>query len=365
MPAPINSAWTSATGRFALGVLFATLAAYGCDIPTDIPIIESRWIVPAEETRFGVDELLPGEVSISPDSTTFIVDFDSVAFASSLADLCTLCAAAHGFTVPKPPFSGTVESSVDFPSEVYQVTVVSGQVVLEVENLLGFDPIRPSADSIGTITLRVTDTADGDVLAELVLSGATTAFPSGTTLSRNLALAASEVNGGLLASVILDSPLGDPVTVDTTAMLDIVATPSNVRVSDVSIDVSGEAVTFDPVDLDVDVGDDLIQDITGGAFILNVTNPFGVAADFDLTIDGPTMPAPIVRNDSISTDPESTVIMTFTAEELQSFLGEPGVVLTGGATVSATAGIVSVSPGEELILDADFDVTFRIDGESN
>ncbi len=352
-------------GSPASALLLAVFAS-ACDIPTDLPIIDSRWIVPAEETRFGVAELLPdNDVTVSPDSTTFIVDFDPVAFSTTLGGLCAACAAADGLTVPKPPFTGTVESAVDFPPEVFGVTVVSGQVALEVTNNFGFDPLRPASGSNGTMTLRVTDNADGDLLAELVVDGVATPFPDGMTIIRNLALAPTVVNDGLLATVIIDSPLGDPVTVDANALLAVNATASDVRVSAVSADVSGKMVPFDPVDLGLEDVDAEVQEIVReGAFVLHVTNPFGIGADFDLTIDGPTIAA-LQRSATIPPDAESTVTLLFTGAEIQSFLGEPGVLLTGGATVSAAAGIVSLAPGEELVLDAELDLVLRINGGGN
>ena len=64
-----------------------------------------------------------------------------------------------------------------------------------------------------------------------------------------------------------------------------------------------------------------------------MTNPFGVGASFDLTIDGATF-APINRSDVIG--PEVFVRgprLDFTGQELRSFLRAPDALLTGNATV--------------------------------
>ena len=222
----VTSTRATLVGAGLLVVLWA------CDIPTDLPLVESRWVVPAEETRFGVDELLPDEVTVAPDSTTFLVDFAPSSFGTTLGGLCPDCVTANGLTVPKPEFADSIQSNVDLPSRVTRVEVVSGEAILEVENLFGFDPIQPGAGSTGSITLRVTDSVDGDLLAELVIDGADTAFPSGSTLVRNLVLAQTQVDGALIARVALDSPAGDPVTVDANAQLNVVATPSNIRIAD-------------------------------------------------------------------------------------------------------------------------------------
>lgn len=334
----------------------------GCDFPTDLPRVRSRWVVPAEETRFGVDELLPGDVSVSPDSTTFIVQFEPVGFSQTLSELCGVaCAAAHGLTVPKPPFTGNAASQVDFPPEVFSVTVVDGSALVAVTNGLNFDPIRPSASAVGSVTMRISDDADGDVLSELVVSGADTPFPPGSTMTRTLALSPTAVNGSLVATVVLASPLGDPVTIDSAAVVSVLVTPGTIRVSSVAIDVSGESVALDPVDLDVgDIDEDLESRVLEGAFLLDVTNPFGVSADFDLSISWPT--GTIDRAASITSAPTSQVRIDFTGAELQSFLGEPGVVLTGGAVVDASAGIVTVNPGQELVLKASMDLVIEVGG---
>jgi len=345
-----------------LAGLIALAAVAGCDIPTEPPAIDTRWVVPAEETRFGVAELLPGDVTLTPDSSAFVVNFLPVAFSTSLGSLCAACVAANGLTVPKPAFLGDFDSAIDFPPEVSSVTIVSGQVALAVWNRLNFDPIRPAAGVFGTITVRITDSADGDVLGTVVIDGTTTAMAPDTTLNRNLALQAGTVNGSLVATVEVNSPLGDPVTINTNLQVNVTATPTNVLVGAVAVDVGGRSVDLDPVSLDVeDVDAELTDRIVQGAFVLHVVNPFAIGAAFQLTIDGPTI-APIQKGVNIGAASTSTVSLAFTAAELQSFLGEPDVMLSGGAVVDAAAPIITVTPGQELILSGDLDLTIRIGG---
>ena len=113
----------------------------GCDIPTELPAFDTRWVVPAEEARFGAAELLPDDsVTLSADSSAFIMDFATVTFSETLGSLCSLCAVADGFTVEKPTFLGESASSVDFPSEVSSIALMSGDVLFEIDNGLNFDP---------------------------------------------------------------------------------------------------------------------------------------------------------------------------------------------------------------------------------
>lgn len=339
----------------------ALLAAGACEFPTEPPAVEQRWIVPGDETRFGVAELLPSDVRLNTPGTAFLVDFNPVTFSASLGSLCAACAAANGLTVPKPAFLGSFQSDVAFPPRVHQVTVVGGQVALQIQNGFNFDPIRPAAGVFGRITVRITDSADGDLLGTLVVEGTTTAMPPGATLSRTLTLGAATVNGGLRATVVVDSPLGDAVTMDASLLVRATATPSNVLVSAVAIDVRGRAVDLDPVSLDVeDIDRELIDRIVAGGLRLRITNPFGVGAVFQLTIDGPTIP-PIQKGATIG-PATSMVSIVFTAAELKSFLGQPGVVLSGGATVDPAAPLITVTPGQELVLVGELDITIRVGG---
>ncbi|HET9950055.1 MAG TPA: hypothetical protein VFQ22_14120 [Longimicrobiales bacterium] len=348
--------------RAHLAAPLLALAAAACDIPTidNLPILEQRWIVPAEETRFGVAELLPADVALTADSSAFVVDFDPITFSQSLADLCPACTLADGFTVPKPAFVGSTASNVAFPAEVTSFTLEGGSAVLEVENGFNFDPLRPAAGAYGSLTLTVTDAADGEVLGMVVVEGESVAFPPGSTLSRTLDLAPATVEGPIEAEATLDSPLGDPVTVDSSLDVTVTATPTNILVSAVTIDVASEAVTLDAVDLETeDLDGSIVENVVDGAVLLEVTNPFGVTADFDLTVtvDG----APVVQKSaSIPAAPSSTVEIPFTGEELQRFLGKPNVQVTGGGVVDPAAGAITVAPGQVLRLEASFDVTFRL-----
>jgi hypothetical protein len=348
--------------RVRLTCLIAATALVGCEFPTELPLIDTRWVVPAEETRFGVAELLPGEVTLTPDEGAFLVDFDPVTFSANLGSLCAACIAANGLTVPKPPFIDGFESDIDFPTEVSAVTIVSGQVQIAIQNGLNFDPLRPTAGMFGEITITIEDSADGDVLGTLVIDGAATAMTAGATLNRTLDLGAGTVNGGLLTTVDVTSPAGDPVTINTSLQISATATPTNVVVSSVAIDVGGRSVDLDPVDLDVeDIDSDISDRVQEGAFVLHVTNPFSVGASIQITIDGPGI-VPIQKAANIGAATSSTVTLSLTAAEIQSFLGRSNVVLTGGAVIDPAAPIISVTPGQELVLSGDLDLTLRIGG---
>lgn len=358
LPKPFRDAARSAA-------LVALVAVAGCDIPTAPPVIDQRWIIPAEETRFGVGDLLPGQVTVANDSSAFVVDFDPVNFAATLSDLCAPCALADGFTVPKPAFVGDVQSSIDLPAEVARIALESGNVAIDVFNGFNFDPIRPGAGNFGGVTLTVLDTADGDTVGVAFVDGVDTPFPASSTLSVDVPLMTVSVEGSLEARISLDSPAGDPVTVDANASLNIDAAGENVRVSQVDVDVSGEAVTLDEVSLSLeDVGEEVRDRILAGALIVSVHNPFAVGGDFQIDLDGPTIAA-IQKSLVIGSDAEFEAGIDFTRDEIQSLLGSPSVSLSGGATIDASAGVITVTPGQELVVQTWIDFELRIGNVEN
>ena len=352
----------SRSRRSAIAASLAVAASAACDVPTDLPALDTRWVIPSEETRFGVAQLLPNAVSVTTTGNAFVVDFDPVVFSETLGSLCAACIAANGFTVPKPPFIGTLSSDVALPSQVVAISVVSGDVLVELENQLNFDPLRPAAGAFGEITITVTDDADGDLLGTLTIDGTATPMPIGTTLTRTLTLGPATVNGSLAASVSLDSPLGDAVTIDITDRVRATVTPTDIVVASATIDAAGTVVSFDPQTIDTGLDSELSQRVQAGSFILDVTNPFGVSADFALQITGPSL-SPITKTETIGPAPTSTVVVPFTAAELRSFLDQESVTLTGSAVVDPAAAPFIVMPGEELVLAGTLDLSIRISGD--
>lgn len=346
----------------ASGLALAAVA--GCDVPTEPPELESRWVVPVEETRFSVGELLTeGDVDFNTDSSAFVVTVDPVQIQQTLGDLCALCTPAlDGQTIPKPAFVETVASGLVVPTSVASFALVGGSVEVQVDNGLNFDPIRPSAALTGSVTLEILDSADDDVLGSATLDGAVTSLPASSSVTETIVLAPASVEGDLLLRVSVDSPAGDPIVLDRSLSFAASATASDIQVSEVTVDVSDRNVQLDPVELDSeDLEAEIIDRIQEGSLVLDLVNPFGVAADFTLEIDGPTI-APLTRDFGLSSDETSSVRVSYTGAELRSFLGEPGVTFSGSAVVDPAAGFVRVTPGQDLELDASLDVTLRVGG---
>lgn len=336
--------------------LAAVGAAAACDLPTEAPIIEQRWVLPVEETTIGIAELLPA--SVEDRGGAFRVTLDGAATSTTLGAACGSCAAANGATVPKPAFSTTLSLSEALPDRVRAAELDGARIPLVIENGFGFDPIRPGG-ATGSMTITVRSGPAGTILGTLALDGASTAIPAGGTVQRTLTLTGT-VTGSLDIDVAIESPQGDPVTINTSQTFTVRTQPAAVDVPSVSAVVAGESLTIDPVELDTeDIDSDVTARIVEGGIRLEIANPFGVVAEGGIRIDFPggqigkglTIPAGA-----------STQTVSFTGDELRSFIGVDGSELTGFFTVAESPGVATLVAGQSLEIKSLIDLTIRIGG---
>ncbi len=345
-----------------VGLFLVVGALSGCNVPTDLPIFDVRWVVPIEDKSISVVELLPTNVAVA--GPNFQVDVAPFVLAQTLGGLCAACGPLNGLTVPKPAFNISYNESGTLPTDVASVELVSGSISLAIQNNLGFDPIRPAVASPGTMTMTVYDgSVAGRVLGQVVLDGATDALPTSSLTTIPIALAPGTVTPTILTVIDLDSPLGDTnVPIDVNAGLDITATVGSILVSSATIDVDGLAVNINQTVLDVaDIDADLVADIQTGGLILDVQNPFGVAIDVVLEIGGPGITT-LQRNLNIGSGPTTQATLSYTAAELQSFLGQTGVFFRGSGTVTSPGVPATVTPTQETSIEASLDVTLELGG---
>ncbi len=345
---------------WAVGVLSA------CDIPTDAPKLEQEWIIPITGTSIEVSEFLPDFVGLNEDSSAFTVQVDPILFQETLGTLCNGCAGLDGLTVPKPAFQGTFHESVSLPQDVESAQVQEGRVVVVARNGFEFDPLRPPGGNRGTVRLALRDGAvGGPVLDEVLIDGQTTSFGPGSTISRELEYS-GPVTSSIFVTVEVNSPAGGPepgnwVRIGLGNEVQVTATPEVLEAESAQIAVAGEVFGLGVTELDVaDISKDMVEKITSGSFQMEIVNPWSVGAVFSLTIIGPTMDAPVVLIASVPAAPISIVEVEFSPTELQAFLGEPNVVMTGQGTVSQSAGIVTVAPAQTMTIDTKLDLVLLI-----
>jgi hypothetical protein len=331
--------------RTVLATAAVAVLLVGCEIPTEAPILEQRWIIPLNETTLGVNELLPAGIVVS--GGNFDVSIDPVTMSEDLGTLCASCVVLNGVTTTLPPFNGTFNSTSTLPSDVVSATIVSGSVEISIQNGLSFDPLENG----GTLTITVTDGVGGAQLGQVVVSGEPLA-PGSTTI-KTMAIAAANVGSTLDISAAMNAPGGQTVTINTSERATITATTTSLLVSSATVNVGSRSVNIQDVALDVAALDSVFTDrIVEGTIILDVVNPFGISVSGTVNI-GPTS-----KSFSLGAGATSSVSISYTGAELRSFLGQSGVTFSGSGT--ATGGQVTVSPGQEMTIKATLDLTIEV-----
>lgn len=339
--------------RHRHGLALAALALLAaCDIPSSAPRWQTTWNVPADSTRITVAELLPNGVTVAPGNTAFQVAVSPVSITRTLGQDCGVCAVANGTTVPKPAFQVSTADTTTLPPDLASATLLDDTLTVQVVNGFDFDPIRPSASANGTLTLAVTNGVD--TLGKLAVTGATAAIPAGATTVFRVPLAGT-VSGaaGIRVALFVDSPAGDPVTIDTASTIGITATVGTFSVSQATVTVFNQTVESPVKAIDLtDVTSDVSDRVAGGTVDLTITNPFGVVGPVTLALDAPNG-IQVVKRFQLAADATATTRLDFTADELRSLLGKNvGMTLTG--IVSAPSNTVTVTPDQAV------DVTTRL-----
>lgn len=343
-------------GALVVGVLAAT-----CNVPTDAPIIDTRWLFEVHSTTIGVEGLLPDSVSIGEGA--FAVDAASVETVEELGDICDEC--PREGRVPKPAFTASFEKRANLPSGLTSGDLASGGVEFALVHDFGFDPLRPPGGATGSLVATLRDEAEGRMLARLAIDGATDSLPPGVTFSRTVLLEPGAIGGTLSMRFEIDSPAGGQadsqwVSVDAGDHVRATATPVDVRLSAARTDVLGRTASLDPSEVDVaGVDPGIVDRIQSGALVLEFANAFGAALDAHLHIlqGGDTV---VSKPFKVSDEPNSTTSLDMTADEFRAFLGKPDVMLTGTGLVTAPAGGIVVTPAMEVQIDGKIDLVLRV-----
>ena len=271
-----------------VGVLITVAALSGCDVPTEVPLLDVRWVFPIDDQSISVVELLPATVDTA--GGNFVVDVDPFTLVQTLGGLCSACIPLNGQTVFKPAFNLSYNQGSSLPTDVVSAELVSGSISLGIQNNLGFDPLRPAAAANGTLALTVYDVdINGRVLGQVVLDGATASLPNGVLTTVPLPLTPGTITSTILGVAVIDSPQGDTnVLIDINAGFDITMTVGTIQVSSVTVNVDGLTVNIDQRQLDVGgIDPNIVSNVQSGSLVLDVQNPFGVAISVTVEIVAP------------------------------------------------------------------------------
>jgi hypothetical protein len=172
---------------------------------------------------------------------------------------------------------------------------------------------------------------------------------------RTLTIGAGTVTGAIETRLEIDSPGTQTATIDITDDIGISANTTSLLVSEATIDVDGLSTSLSVEDLDTeDLGGALTDAMVSGTVVMDITNPFG------LTFSGTITVGPVVKDLTVSADATSTVSLIYTGEELRSFLGVPGITLSGEGTLGG--GPATISAGLNFIIDPSLDVVIELGG---
>jgi hypothetical protein len=351
--------------RLAL-LLLAGLAA--CDVPTKLPTWDQTWLIPGDSTRVAVSELLPksGELTVSTagGQPVFALSIATpAAISRSLGQVCSACAAANGTTVPKPAFSINDSTGVALPSDLVAATIVSGGLSYTITNGFSFDPIRPSAAGApyGHFVVRVTN---GTTLVAIdSVNGADLAIgKNGAVLQRalplNVGAGSLGISGSspLEVSVTLDSPAGDPTTINSSQSFSISIQPAPIALSQAQVTLANQQISAAQTSVDLtSVSDDaLINRVQAGTLHLTISSPFGVQGTLTATFSTPGA-SPIVKTIPLTTAAQQTPDVSLTATELRALLGH-SATLTVSGTVSSPSGTVTLTPTQALNVASTFEI---------
>jgi hypothetical protein len=338
-------------------------------VPTKLPIWDQTWVIPGDSTRVSVSELLPktGELTVSTSGGQPVFSLNIAAPAAvsrSLGQVCSACAAANGTTVPKPAFSISDSTPVTLPTDLVAATIVNGGFTYTITNNFSFDPIRPSAAGApyGYFVIRV---MNGTTLVALdSVDGSTVALgKNGATIQRPLPF---DIGGGSLAItsakpvqvyLTLNSPQGDPVTINTSQSFSVAILPLPIALSQAQVQVSNQTITAAQTSIDLTSVSEasLINRVQGGTLHLSIASPFGVQGTLTASFAIPGNATSIVKSIPLTTAANQTVDVSLTAAELKSLLGHNATLSVSGS-VTAPTGSVTLTPTQALQVTSTFQI---------
>jgi len=348
MNRPRARRWARGTAACAL----TALAAGACAFPTEAPIVEQRWNVPAKSTEISVAELLPASVGIQGNEFTIAVDAPAVVTRTLYQD-CADCAAGDGTTIAKPTFTAVASSSTNLPSDVASATLTGGAVTVAIRNDYAFDPLRPATGVTGTITLRVSNGAT--VLGTATANGVLNSLPTGGTLNLAVPLIGAVQSGlPITVRVEISSPAGDPVHMSSTQRIVVTPTVIGVRTGAAAVRVVNRHVaTTSEIDLS-DVDDAITQRLDSAAIRLSLTNPFAVAGTLTATLEAPGM-APLTRPVALTANASSSEqVLRYTAEQIRPYFGHKVTLRVQGNVNAGTP--VTVTPAQAVAIASRLDL---------
>lgn len=346
------------TGRVAVlaGIAFVALA---CQVPTDLPIWNTVWQVPADSSEVTVESLLPSSVTIVDVAgiKAFSFGLPAATTSTTLGESCYACASSAGMRIPKPAFTLSDSATVQLPTDVVTADIIGGAIDYTLTNGFSFDPVNPGAGSRGWIRIRVN--SGSTLIARDSIDGSVLSLPAGAMTYRTIEFLATpsspiRLDGPVTLVATLFSPDGDSTTINTSEQFSVSAEARNIMISQVSVNVPSTAFTPQHGTVDLSGLDEATAGkIAGGAVILGIHNPFAVGGSLSLDLKAPDG-AHVVKSFTLGVgglaSAPSTIRLGLTASEINSLIGQKDVAITITGNVSSPNGAVIVTPMERMAI---------------
>lgn len=328
-------------GTLALALLAA------CEVP-EAPEWDVGVAVPFSSDPVAIVDFLPAEVHTDTvaGQPVFTVDpqRDSVDFR--LGDMCPACANSSGLTIPVPGFEYFDSLDVRFPQDLFAVELASARLGMRVSNGLNFDPLRPHSDpdSAGFIALAAQDLASGVTLDSVLISGASSTFPSGTTLEQVFDVSDAVIKDGIRVVFHIFSPRDtQTVTIDPNMSAGLGGFLEQIRVSAVTAVVDNRALEENfIVDISESARTELADRVQSGSYELELIHNLELDGTLEVSVAGSTFdlfsgdPAREVRIGPLVLTPGLVQTGELTAEQIRLIAGFPSVQIGYRALASGT-----------------------------
>lgn len=355
----------------------ALLAAglVACDLPSSAPIFQQTWVVPGDSITVSVADFLPDGVSVTAGATpSFALDVPAASIGANLGQICGQpeCQTPGTVTVPIPAFrSGDdlLETTVNFPDAVRSVTISAGALRLEIDNGLGFDPLRPNGAGnapYGVIIVRIASGA-GIARTDTIAGSATQGIPTGQVTVLELPLPTGTYASTLEAAVVFDVPAGQSATIDASNSLTLSVSVPSLTIPQAEVAVVAQSVETDPTEFDL-ADSDFGDEVESGGMLFTIVNPFSAAASLNVLLEAPAQnghaAVSIARALQIPTQSTSTAEVLLSGSELRSLLGRSGVTIraTGTVTGTGTGNGVTIVPTARMTIRSQLRLTLNVGG---
>ena len=351
---------TRATRLTARLGVFLLIGLGACEVPTKLPTWDQKWLIPGDSTTVGVSQMLPasGDITIGTASgqPAFLLSIAAPGtYSKSLGQICSACAAANGTTVPKPAFVLQDSMTTSLPSDLLSATVVTGGFIYTITNNFSFDPIRPNAAGAPYGYFIISAVNGSHEIARDSVDGSRLPIgKNGATLQLNLPVLP---NGGsvtidntapLKIYLTLNSPQGDPVTINSSQSFSVSVQPTPIGLSQAQVTFGSQNISAGQTNVDLSSVSDqtLINRVQGGTLHLTIASPFGVQGTLTATFTVSGM-GPIVKTIPLTTAAQQSPDVSLTATEMRSLLGH-SVNLTISGSVNSPSGSVTITPTQVL-----------------